>query len=182
MKTILLDSSAFIAGFEIPEGEVESYTVPLIIDEITKNSLMRLRIQIAIDSGRLSVRSPERKYIAEVDEALKMLGESGFLSIPDRDLLALALQFKEEGGAPIIFSDDYSIQNIAEYFDIKYWSASTRGIKRVFKWVIYCSGCKKTFNQLGENASCPVCGTTLKRKPLKKFNTKTKFNGASLSK
>ncbi|MBS7619457.1 hypothetical protein KEJ21_02270 [Candidatus Bathyarchaeota archaeon] len=175
MKTILLDSSAFIAGLEMGEGDVKSFTVPSIIVEIEKNPLLRLRIQVATDSGRLLIKTPERKYVHEIEEASKTLGESGFLSIPDKDLLALALQFKEEGRDPIIFSDDFSIQNIAEYFSIKYFSASTRGIEKALKWVIYCPGCKKTFDKLDESWLCPICGTGLKRKPLKKSNIKSKL-------
>ena len=175
MKTILLDSSAFIAGIEIGEGEVKSFTVPSVIIEIEKNPLLRLRIQVATNSGRLLVTSPEPKYVSEIEGISKTLGEAGFLSTPDKELLALALQFKKEDKDPIIFSDDFSIQNIAEYLSIKYFSASTRGIEKALKWAIYCPGCKRTFDKLDESRLCPICGTGLKRRPLKKSNIKSKL-------
>lgn len=171
--TVLLDASAFIMGYEASDAEAENYTVPAVREEIKQARLMTIRLEMAMETGKLKVISPDPRYRKAVDEAAAELGELGSLSETDKDLLALALQLK--GRDPVIVSDDYSVQNAAEHLGIRHRSLATVGIRRRFNWIIYCPGCRRTYDNLKLGDACPVCGTTLRRKPLKKTPLKKRM-------
>ena len=68
-----------------------------------------------------------------------------------------------------LITDDYRMQNIAEYMKIKWRSVNTDGIKNIWKWEVFCLGCKKvnimpenTTNQKNNLGQCVDCGSELK--------------------
>jgi len=162
---ILLDTSAFISGYEVYSVKAEHYSIPSVRDELKEGELARLRFDNAARSGRLKVLSPESSYLDEVRAVGAKMGEEGALSDTDAQLLALGIKLKADGLKPIVVSDDYSIQNVANRLGLGFRGLSTRGIKREFEWVVYCPGCRRTFRTLQAGNTCPVCGTLLKRRP-----------------
>lgn len=166
--TVLLDTSAFIMGYEASDVDEEHYTVPAVREELRRGDLPKLRLDTARRTGRLKVLSPEDRYVAEVEAAAAELGETGVLSTTDRELLALGLQLRAEGKNPIVVSDDYSVQNVADRLGLRYRSLATPGIKRRFDWIIYCPGCRRSFSRPQPGGVCPICGTELRRKPIRK--------------
>ncbi len=167
-RVVLLDTSAFIMGYEACDVDAEHYTVPAVREELRKGSFPRLRLDTAFRTRKLKILSPENLYVAEVETAAVELGEMGALSYADRELLALGLQLRAEGKNPIVVSDDYSVQNLADRLGFRYRSLATPGIKRRFEWSIYCPGCRRDFRRPQPGGFCPICGTTLKRKPVRK--------------
>ena len=167
-RVLLLDTSAFISGYEMLDASLDHITVPEVAEELREGSLTRLRLENAQRSGRLKVFIPDPRYLEEVEAITLQLGERGVLSAADKQLLALGLQVREEGGEPVIVSDDYSVQNTADRMSLGFQSLSTRGIKRRFEWTIYCPGCKRVFEEPQREGVCPICGTQLKRKPGRK--------------
>jgi len=165
---ILLDTSAFIMGYEPSDVDAEHYTVPAVLEELRRDRLSQLRIEAALRTGRLKAFSPESLYVKEAEAAAAELGETDVLSHADKMLLALGLQLKEGGRDPVIVSDDYSVQNVADRLGLRYTSLATRGIRRVFDWAIYCPGCRRVFSGLQPDGACPVCGTALRRRPVRK--------------
>lgn len=165
-SAVLLDASAFISGYDASDMRAEHYTVPSVRDELFGDDLIRLRLDAALESGKIKMLAPEDRYIDEVEGAVAELGESRALSRADKELLALGLQLKAEGKGPTIVSDDYSVQNAADLLGLGYRSLATRGIRRRFDWTIYCPGCRRTFNDLRVRDACPNCGTMLKRRPV----------------
>ena len=173
-RVLLLDTSAFISGYEMLDASLEHLTVPEVAEELREGSLTRLRLENAQRSGRLKIFFPEPKYLEEVETITLQLGERGVLSAADKQLLALGLQVKDGGGEPVIVSDDYSVQNTADRMSLSFQSLSTRGIKRRFEWTIYCPGCRRTFEEPQRGGVCPICGTQLKRKPGRKQSLREK--------
>lgn len=167
-KAIVLDTSALLMGYEATEVEAEHYTVPSVREEMKRDDIRKLRLDSAIDTGRITVKSPDPKYRAEVERIIGEMGETEALSEADAELLALGAQLKGEGWETIIISDDYSVQNMASKLGLGFKGLATQGIKRQFKWVIYCPGCRKTFEEPQEDRVCPICGTELKRRPSRK--------------
>lgn len=100
----------------------------------------------------------------------KKVGDIRYLSEADLKVLALAMEIKEKGIIPVIITDDYSIQNIANKINIEFKSLITFGIKHRIKWILYCPACYKKYPSDYNFNSCEVCGTVLKRKPNKKSN------------
>ena len=172
-KAIVLDTSALIMGYEAAEVEAEHYTVPSVREEMKRNDIRKLRLDSAIDAGRITVRSPDPKFRAEVERIIKELGESDALSEADAELLALGAQLKGEEWETTVISDDYSVQNVASELGLGFRGLATQGIKRQFKWVTYCPGCRKTFDEPQDEGVCPICGTGLKRRPSRKRPLRT---------
>ncbi len=163
-KAFVLDTSAFIAGYE-PTGEgVRLYTVPEVLDEL-RGTIVKLRVQAALDSGKLTVESPKERFTEEVMRVAQETGDFASLSSTDISVLALALQLRTLHSDLTLISEDYSVQNVASRLGIKYRSLATLGISRRIVWETYCPGCHRTYEGLSSGEACPICGTRLKKKP-----------------
>jgi UPF0271 protein len=166
-KTLVLDTSAFLSGFDPLSVSENQITVPFVEDEISENSIARVRFRMAIESGKLRVKLPSEKHVDEVKAAAKRVGDAFFLSETDTQLLALASELKKTGTNPLIITDDYSIQNVATQIHIQFASLATYGIRRQITWVRYCPACRKEYPADSPSTKCTICNTDLKRKPRK---------------
>jgi UPF0271 protein len=127
-----------------------------------------MRFNAAIENGKLTVRNPKSSIHQEIQEASRKVGDMRYLSEADLQVLALALELKGRGLSPLIVTDDYSIQNVANKIDVEFTSLMTFGIKFRFKWILYCPACYRKYPSDYKFKVCEVCGTELKRKPKKK--------------
>lgn len=164
---MILDTSAFVGGFDPFSIEEEQIAPPLVKDEIKKNAMTTLRFNTAVDNGKISIVEPAPEYIGEVKASAITAGDSFYLSKTDMQVLALAIQVKTLGEDPQIVTDDYSIQNVAKKLGIRYVSMVTFGIRRFLSWIRYCPACHKRYPSNYKGTVCEICGTELKRKPQK---------------
>lgn len=164
----MLDTSAFIAGFDPLSIANEVYSVPAAEQELAHNSLPWTRFRTALESGKLRLKTPEEHFIRSVRESSKAVGDMLFLSDVDLQVLALALELKSTGRNTLIVTDDYSIQNVANQIGVEFASLMTFGIRFRFHWILYCPACWRKYPPDYKLKSCEVCGTDLKRKPLRK--------------
>jgi UPF0271 protein len=164
-KVAVLDTSAFIAGFDPFSLEVEEYTVPMVKEEIPESSMLEVRFETAEASGRLKVKVPNEEFLKRVKASATSVGDKFFLSETDLQLLALALQLKIDGHSPVIVTDDYSIQNVADQMGVGFASLATFGIRLRLTWMRYCPACHREYPADSKAKTCKVCGTKLKRKP-----------------
>jgi len=167
-KIIVLDTSAFIAGFDPLTIQNEQYSVPLVKDELVSNSLPWTRLTTAIGSAKLKIKQPNAEFVEKVREASKKVGDILSLSEADQQVLALALELKGSGYTPLIVTDDYSIQNVANQIGVEFAPLMTFGIRYRLHWILYCPACHKKYPTDYKLKTCEVCGTILKRKPLTK--------------
>jgi UPF0271 protein len=167
-RAIVLDTSAFIAGFDPFSISEKQYTVPLVREELKGNAFTRVRLNTAIERGKIIMRKPEKTFLDKVKTSATMVGDEFFLSEVDLQVLALALELKNEGYHPLIASDDYSIQNVANRMEIDFTSLATFGIRFQLEWERYCPACHRKYPADYRLKRCEVCGTELKRKPLRK--------------
>lgn len=126
------------------------------------------RFNAAVENRRLMVRTPRNSFLQEVREASRKVGDVRYLSKADLQILALALELKSTGLNPLIVTDDYSIQNVANQVGVNFTSLMTYGIRFRFNWILYCPACHRKYPSDYKFKSCEVCGTKLKRKPLRK--------------
>ena len=168
MKVIVLDTSAFIAGFDPLTVPEKQYTVPEVNKELIAGSMTWMRFNAAVESGKLTIKTPKGSFFQEIKEASKKAGDMRYLSEADLQVLALALELKGSGYSPVIVTDDYSIQNVANKIGVEFTSLMTFGIKFRFKWILYCPACYRKYPPDYKSKDCEVCGTELKRKPKKK--------------
>jgi UPF0271 protein len=164
-KIVVLDTSAFLAGFDPFTMGDEQVTVPKVEEEILCNSMIKLRFQTALESGKVKVKAPSSQYVAEAKTAAGKAGDYPKLSETDLQLIALAFELKQQGLVPQIVTDDYSIQNVAKQLCIEFSALATSGIKRILDWIRYCPACHKQYPSDNKFKECQICGTNLKRKP-----------------
>jgi UPF0271 protein len=164
-RIIVLDTSAFLAGFDPFSLSEEQVTVPKVEEEIRKNSMIFVRFKTALENGKLKVKAPSEEFLNKVKASSTKVGDSFLLSETDLQLLALALELKATGYAPQIITDDYSIQNVATQLGIEFLALATFGIKRLLEWIRYCPACHREYPANFSSKECLVCGTELKRKP-----------------
>jgi endoribonuclease Nob1 len=162
-RIIVLDTSAFLAGYDPFASADEQITVPKVEEEILRNSMIKMRFQTAVESGKVKIQAP--MHDAGAKAQANKVGDSFKLSETDMQLLSLALELKEQGYTPQIVTDDYSIQNVAKQLGVEFSALATFGIKRQLEWIRYCPACYKQYPSDTKVKECQVCGTELKRKP-----------------
>lgn len=116
----------------------------------------------------MRVRTPSIHFLGMVKESSKAVGDVLYLSQVDFQVLALALELKSTNHDPLIVTDDYSIQNVANQIGIDFASLMTIGIRYRLHWILYCPACHRKYPSDYKFKSCQVCGTELGRKPLRK--------------
>ena len=127
-----------------------------------------VRFKAAVENRKLRVRTPKISSLRKVKEASESVGDVRYLSEADMQVLALALELKSTGLDPLIVTDDYSIQNVANQIGVNFTSLMTYGIRFRFNWILYCPACHRKYPSGYKFKSCEICGTELKRKPLRK--------------
>jgi endoribonuclease Nob1 len=165
---MVLDTSAFIGGFDPFTIREEQVAPPRVEEEVKRNSMTLLRFSIAVESGKLKIFAPAQPFLDQVKACATSVGDSFFLSETDMQVLALALEIGARGDSPQIVTDDYSIQNVATKLGLRFVSLTTFGIKRVLNWIRYCPACHRTYPPNFKAKECQICGTELKRKPQRK--------------
>ena len=140
----------------------------MVRKELASNSMPWVRFNAAVENRRLIVRTPRNSFFREVKEASRSVGDVRYLSEADLQVLALALELKKADLDPFIVTDDYSIQNVANQIGVNFASLMTYGIRFRFNWILYCPACHRKYPSDYKFKSCEVCGTELKRTPLRK--------------
>jgi UPF0271 protein len=161
-----------LVGYDPFSISEEQYTVPKVKEEIAESSMPWVRLKTAVENGRLRIKKPAEAFLLKVKMSATSLGDSFFLSETDMQLLALASELKTMGYQPLIITDDYSIQNVANQMGIEFASLATFGIRRRLQWLRYCPACHKKYPANYKSNNCGVCGTELKRKPVKENKLK----------
>jgi UPF0271 protein len=160
LKILILDTSAFLSGKPIDFENQKLVTTYSISDELKPGGRDYQNFQYMLEKG-LDTKSPSNVAIEKIKKTANESGDAGRLSNADIEVLALAYEIslkKEE--EPVILTDDYSIQNVANILNINFVSIDQSGITERFKWACRCRGCGKKFK---ENISvCPICGSDTK--------------------
>lgn len=156
MRTVVVDSSAIINGFNLLSFGQKFVTTPAVVDEVRGRRKIE-KLRLALDLDAVEQRFPKNEFLEKIRNAAKETNDT--LSKQDEGLVALALEFNAE-----IATDDYGIQNVAAKLGLKIIAVGERGIREILKWQYYCPGCKKKYERVG---ICNICGTKLKRRAKK---------------
>jgi UPF0271 protein len=167
-EVLVLDTTAFIMGFNPSSVTAQTFSVPAVMQELSSRSFASLRSDASVETGKLIVRAPTDKSLETVRNVSSELGEKFVLSDADLQVLALAIDLRTEGKNPTIVSDDYAVQNVAEHLVLNYVSLATFGISQRFNWTLYCPACYRKYPQDRSRRTCEVCGTELRRRVSKK--------------
>jgi endoribonuclease Nob1 len=151
----VLDATSFYAGIPFASQE-QSFTTPLVLEEIKHIKKSHDAVQTLIDLDRLRIVEPEQKNIDFILEKAKNTGDLLNLSKEDVSVLALCIQLDGD-----LVTDDYTVSNVAKHMNLKVIPIMTRGISRILDSTYVCPACNKTFEKISE---CPICGSKLKKK------------------
>jgi len=172
---LVFDTNIFLKGLEFNLIPGTIYTTPQIIEEIKvnkfkdKNRNILNRIQAAIEYKKLIIKSPLEKYVKIVEIKAKKTGDFNVLSDADKYLIALAMELIDTKKQNVIlFSNDYSVENVCSELNITYSPLYKEGIKTKIIWEVFCSFCQKTFKAEDLKKRCEICGSILKRRPKNK--------------
>lgn len=166
-EVYILDSSALIGGYNPNLINAYQFTTPGIFEEV-KDENLRMILNLAVSNETLKIRTPTITSIKSVKNSATTTGDILALSSIDIQVLALALDFKNEKQNPIIITDDYSLQNAAESLGIPFKTMIRKGIKQRFIWIKYCTSCKKQYPNIYSEKICKICGGYIKRRVLRK--------------
>jgi UPF0271 protein len=168
-KIYILDTSAILSGKPINLDDGDILTTIGVSKEISPGGKDYFLFQVLMEK-KLIIHSPSKNSIKKVDTVSLETGDSSRLSDVDKEILASAIDVKNEDKHPIIITDDYSIQNMANTLNVDFIGINQQGITRKFKWTYQCRGCRKKFKE--NYKVCPICGDKLKNIISKKENLK----------
>ncbi|MEN6329588.1 MAG: ribonuclease VapC [Methanobacteriaceae archaeon] len=162
-KVHVLDTSAIIGRFL--SSDSANITTNGVINEV-KDFNSRIFTENALEDGRLQVQEPEKWALNKVQRIMETSGDTLRLSEVDIGILALAVTLTEYY-RPQLVTDDYSIQNLSKILKIPCRSVLTRGIEKVYHWVLICQGCKKQYPSQHKEGDCEICGSKLIKRRIK---------------
>ena len=133
-----------------------------VLEEIRKGKLRRLLDDISLE---INIYTPSKESRRNVVSFATKSGDITVLSDTDIDVIALALELKAT-----IITDDYAIENVAEFMGIPYVGSDLKPIQSKIKWAFRCTGCGKFYSS--DIDTCRICGHALKRVPVRKSGKK----------
>ena len=156
-KTLILDTSAVIAGLAPGIVDAKQVTVSEVLEE-ARDLCSKLELETAVLAGKVKVTEPSKSSLAEVRGKVKHSGDA--VTNTDIKLLALALDLKGEKAE--LVTDDYGIQNLATMLELPYHRVAMPGIKEVLRWEAVCPACASRYPPATKK--CLTCGSDLMRK------------------
>ena len=163
----VIDTSAIFHRIHYAAEDIQLATTPLLENEMHEKGLKELT-DLLVATEKLKIISPTLASLRRVQTEADQLGDLKTLSEPDQHLLALALDLQEQSFHAIVVTDDYSIQNVARKLDLEIKTMTQRGIREVIQWEIYCKACGHKESTLTKEDPCPVCGSPLRRRAVRK--------------
>ncbi|CUR51174.1 putative PIN domain protein [Nitrosotalea devaniterrae] len=155
MASRVLDATSFYAGVPFSSQE-QSFTTPLVFEEIKHIKKSHGAVETLIDLGRLHIIEPEKKFIDIILEKANQTGDLPSLSKEDVSVLALCIQIDGE-----LVTDDYTVSNVGKHLDLKVIPIMTKGISKVLDSVYFCPACDKVLKKM---SNCSICGSKLRKK------------------
>jgi len=159
-KIYIIDTSAILSGKTLSFTNCEMATTESVSDELKPGGRDYQKFQFLKEKG-LIVYSINKNSVEFIKKTAIKTGDEGRLSTADIDILALAYDFEKDNKNPVILTDDYSIQNVAEFLNLKFENLNQLKITKKFKWMGRCPGCGRIYK---ENLKfCSICGTEIKK-------------------
>lgn len=158
MASRVLDATSFYAGIPFASQDI-SYTTSLVLEEVKHIKKNQGAITVLIESNRLKIIEPERRFTEIVLRKAEETGDHQYLSKEDVSVVALCLQLEGE-----LVTDDFAVSNVAQHLNLKVMPIMTKGADKI-SWIYFCPGCKSSFSKV---SICPVCGSKTRRKSSKR--------------
>jgi rRNA maturation endonuclease Nob1 len=145
-------------------------TTPTIIGEV-RNRLSRFRAETLFLLDRMEERTPNDDDVRRVESASTSAGDKSVLSQNDIELIALALTISNEVTDTTLVSTDFAVLNTASHLGLKILDPNKKFGQKI-TWGMRCPACNYKSKIPTRETECPVCGTELRRSPLKKHKVR----------
>lgn len=157
---VVMDTAGFLARLQLhlfSYGNVEIYATNSVLREV-KDNVSREGVEIGLVVERVRVADPSnasKRYIIEVAREKGCLND---LSDTDIEVAALAHELRLKGRV-VVFTDDYTLQNLLLHLNIPFKPVKTLGISKPLVFRNKCRVCGYPLEE-GE-ANCPRCGSSV---------------------
>jgi rRNA maturation endonuclease Nob1 len=165
-RIYVLDTGVLVSTWTDKKKDSTFVTTPQIIGEV-RNRLSRFRAETLFLLDRMEERSPSDEDVKKVEAAAVSSGDLAELSRNDLELIALASVISQENAETTLVSTDFAVLNTASHMGLKILDPN-RKFGQEITWVMNCPACKYRSEKPTRETECPVCGTEMRRSPLKK--------------
>jgi UPF0271 protein len=162
----VVDAGALFSPWKLDIKDALVATTNNILSEI-RNRPSQSRAEIMILLDRMLTTDPTSEYIFRARDAATRSGDISVISENDIELVALALMLNDKGKAVVLVSTDFAVLNIASLMGLKILDPSKKFDQEIV-WGMRCPACHYQEKTLRRETECPVCGTQMRRTPLKK--------------
>jgi rRNA maturation endonuclease Nob1 len=166
MREYVLDTGALLSTWTQKIRETNLFTTPSVIDEV-ENRPSKTRVDTLISVGRLFVQEPSESQRTKTRKAAMQYGDAATLSDADIEIVALALEKATTNDDVVLVSTDLAVLNTASHLGLETLDPSGR-MKQRIKWIYQCPACGHTSKVVDKDKRCPVCGTEMRRRAVKK--------------
>jgi UPF0271 protein len=165
-RTYVIDAGALLSTWTERVHEGMFFTTTDVMDEL-RNRPSKFRADLLEVLDRLREEMPTTDSISAARRAATETGDDTILSKTDVKLIALAHSKKQDGLTIVLVSTDLAILNTARYMGIETLDPSGK-FKDDIKWALFCPACNHRSTALKADHECPVCGTPMRRRALRK--------------
>jgi rRNA maturation endonuclease Nob1 len=165
-RVFVVDAGALLSNWVQKQHNAKLLTTSGVSDEL-KNRPSRQRTETLLSTGQLTIREPSEQAVDRVHEAAIKTGDRAVLSPNDIDVLALALEAKQTTPEVVLVSTDLALLNTARALGLLIEDPQSR-MKQEITWAMRCPACGHKVKGIPRDPSCPICGTEMRRYPLKK--------------
>jgi UPF0271 protein len=161
----VIDAGVLISTWTDKKAESTFYTTPGIIEEV-RNRMSRFRAETLFLLEKMHERTPTIDEVRKIESVATSTGDHSVLSNNDIELIALTSTLIKEGEDAILVSTDFAVLNTATQLDIPIIDPNKRFKKKIV-WGMKCPACQYKSKTPTRDTICPVCGTTMRRTPLR---------------
>ncbi|MHA2351964.1 MAG: NOB1 family endonuclease [Candidatus Thorarchaeota archaeon] len=167
MSTLyVLDAGVLISTWTDKKKDASFITTPGVIEEV-RNRMSRFRAEALFLLDKMQERTPSEDEVRRVESIATSTGDRSVLSTNDIELIALASTIISEGFDAILVSTDFAVLNTASQLDIPFVDPNQQ-FKQKITWGMRCPACHYKSKMPTRETECPVCGTIMRRTPLKR--------------
>lgn len=166
-KLYVVDTAPLLSDWSSRVPDAPLVTLQDILDEVL-NGPSKRRVEALISSGRLRVEAVRSESVNRVRTKASDVGDGTKLSSTDVEVVALALSMKELGHDVVLVSSDLAVLNTAASLGIGTLDTENRFKDRIV-WAFRCPACGFSAKVAPEGLDCPVCGTQMRRKAVRRL-------------
>lgn len=165
-KNVVLDASAIYNGILSQDLKGKKYLPLCVIEEIMGDFRGEAFLAEIKQDRSIIQTSPKKDFVTKAKKQAEKTGDIVELSSCDLEVLATALELYTEESSVELISDDYDIQNLAEFLKIPYRGIYWKGISSVHQYYWKCTGCGITSSKPQDE--CIECGSKMVKKVYRK--------------